>query len=61
VNWGLCVPKSCGAQDIKPFLAAIVTNWTEGTGFTAEVLADSEMCQTLTLEQPLPMPTIIVG
>ncbi|KAF5307726.1 hypothetical protein FQR65_LT06597 [Abscondita terminalis] len=46
INWALCVPNSCYANDVELGLRSIIKDMIHGTNLDVEVAVDPMMCQT---------------
>ncbi|XP_025992851.1 O-acyltransferase like protein [Solenopsis invicta] len=45
LNWAICTPASCTAQDVKASLQHTISKYTAQTGFKISLRVDQNMCQ----------------
>ena len=60
VNWAICAPSACSANDVETALKHTLAKHTAETGLKITVKVEPEMCQMNRIE-PLPTETLIVG
>lgn len=58
VNWAVCTPASCSAQDVEASLRHTLDKHTTRTGLNITIQVDSEMCQ-LRRKDSYPTETIV--
>ncbi|XP_066254847.1 nose resistant to fluoxetine protein 6-like [Euwallacea similis] len=59
INWAVCVPDVCSAEDVRKGLKEAVREITKGTELEVRLEVDPLMCRTLKQQQNLPLTTII--
>lgn len=45
INWAVCVPSSCTANDVELVIKDYMTRFTDTTGLSVKVKVEGEMCQ----------------
>nr|XP_018902033.1 PREDICTED: nose resistant to fluoxetine protein 6-like [Bemisia tabaci] len=61
INWGVCAPASCSAQDIQDEIWRILDTYLSDTGVKYRVKVDPEMCTTRQRINHLPTSFFVVG
>ncbi|XP_052120476.1 nose resistant to fluoxetine protein 6-like [Frankliniella occidentalis] len=59
INWGVCVPAACSAQDVALQVEAWSRAVTEGTGIALRVRVDQDMCQVYRPWTSMPTSSIL--